>query len=211
MSLFKSLLIYLTHLKIPGLPRRFAPRNDEKSGVIASVAWRSRKQPSSFSMSLVVVALGISGCGFEPLHQHHTPDNSSSQHLPFTLQIMGSNEDAYSTYKLKQELMPLLQKVAFPSDKKLRIKVNLSETYGDIGFGADASVLRSQGRMAASLAIYDQSIEPIYTANLDAVSSYTINESEEFSNLNAKNAVKERLIINLANDLAREIALAVRK
>lgn len=157
---------------------------------------------------LAVCLIGITGCGFEPLHQQK---DASSASLPFFLKVTGNNDDAYTTYRFKQELLPLLSKLTLPTAQKIEIKIQVSENYGDIGYGADASVLRSQGRLAAGIQMYDSDEKPFYENVLDMVSSYTINESEEFSNLNAKNAARDRLIIMLAQDVAREISMIVRK
>ncbi|MBY0281083.1 MAG: hypothetical protein K2W94_02890 [Alphaproteobacteria bacterium] len=158
---------------------------------------------------LAVCLIGITGCGFKPLHQQKGPVNSAS--LPFYLKVMGNNDDAYTTYRFKQELLTLLSKLRLPQTQKFEIRINLSEGYGDIGYGADATVLRSQGRVAAAIQMYDSDDKPFYENTLDIVSSYTINESEEFSNLNAKNATRDRLIIALAQDVAREISMVLRK
>lgn len=156
-------------------------------------------------LSLITLA----GCtGFDPLYK---PKTEQQRSLPFALQVSGDNENAYSTYKFKQELTSALSSLSSPPGEKLKIKVLLSEAFGDIGYGSKASILRSQGRMIATVEIYRNGITPIYKNSVDTVSSYTINNSEEFSNLNAKNATRERIMINLANEVAREISLVIRK
>lgn len=157
---------------------------------------------------LAVCLIGITGCGFEPLHQQKGPSSTS---LPFLLKITGNNDDAYTTYRFKQELLTHLSKLTLTTPQKIEIRIQVGEGYGDIGYGADASVLRSQARLAAAIQMYDAEEKPFYENTLDLVSSYTINESEEFSNLNAKNAARDRLIINLAQDVAREISMVIRK
>lgn len=157
---------------------------------------------------LAICLVGITGCGFEPLHKK---SDTSYASLPFFLKITGNNDDAYTTYRFKQELLTLLTKLKLPSTEKVEIRIQVGEGYGDIGYGADASVLRSQGRLAANIQMYGANEKPFYENTLDMVSSYTINESEEFSNLNAKNAARDRLIITLAKDVAREISMVIRK
>lgn len=153
------------------------------------------------------VLLFLSGCGFQPLYQRSSSPVLDSS--PFILEVRGNNEEAYSTYKFKQELKPLIAKISDPSVYK--ITIFLSESFGDIGYGADASVLRSQGQLAATVQIYNRSYQMIYQNKLDVVSSYTADKSEEFSNLNAKMASRERLILSLVQDVARDIHRAVYK
>jgi|GEM_PF-1549087 len=161
---------------------------------------------SRFFLSICVLAL--TGCGFQPLHQDRS---GPTKPIPFSLKITGTNEDAYTTYRFKQELQPLLSGLTLPKGQKIEIKIQLGESYGDIGYGADASVMRSQGRITATVEMFSSSKDPFYVNTLDVVSSYTINESEEFSNMNAKGAARERLIVVLAQDVAREISLVIRK
>ena len=60
----------------------------------------------------------------------------------------------------------------------------------------------------ALLQIYDKQFKLIYENRLDSSSSYTLDVSEEFSNLNARIAIRGRLIAILAQDVAQEIYLA---
>ncbi len=151
---------------------------------------------------------GLTGCGFEPVYQAKSDQPHS---LPFSLQVTGDNETAYSTYKFKQEMNTLLSTFTPPSEEKLKIKVHLTEAFGDIGYGSDASILRSQGRMVATLGIYSSKATLLHENTLDTVSSYTVNNAEEFTNLSAKNAARERLIISLASEVSREISFVIRK
>ncbi len=151
---------------------------------------------------------GLACCGFDPVYQ---PKSSQQLAIPFSLQVTGDNDTAYSTYKFKQEMNSLLSTLTPPPGEKLKIKIHLTESFGDIGYGSDASILRSQGRMIAILEIYSSHATPLYKNTIDMVSSYTINNSEEFTNLNAKNAARERIIISLASEVSREISFVIRK
>lgn len=151
---------------------------------------------------LLVIILILSGCGFRPLYKQ--PSNTATA---FLLEVKGNNEHAYGTYKFKQELKPLIASINHSVIHK--ISIMLSENFGDIGYAADASVLRSQGKVVAIVQIYDANQRLIYQNTLDSVSSYTTDISEEFSNLNAKMATRERLMINLAQAVARDIQMAV--
>ncbi len=157
---------------------------------------------------IVITLLGLSGCGFEPVYRVKSDQQKS---LPFSLQVTGNNETAYSTYKFKQEITSLLSTLSPPPGEKLKIKIHLNESFGDIGYGSDASILRSQGRIVATLEIYSNAATPLYKNTIDTVSSYTVNNAEEFTNLNSKNAARERILINLASEVSREIFFVVRK
>ncbi len=155
----------------------------------------------------IAAALSLSACGFQPLYQQKSSQGLDNTY-PFTLEVRGNNEEAYGTYKFKQELKPFLSQLSCSHLRKISIK--LEENFGDIGYGSDASVLRSQLRMSATIHLYDAKYQLLYQNKLDVVSSYTDDNSEEFSNLNARMATRERLITALVQDVARDIQLAVR-
>lgn len=156
----------------------------------------------------MVMLFSLTGCGFDPIYR---AKSDQPQSLPFSLQVTGNNDTAYSTYKFKQEMNSLLSTLAPPPGGKLKVKIHLTEAFGDIGYGTDASILRSQGRMVATLTIHSNNGILLHENTLDTVSSYTINNAEEFTNLNARNAARERIIISLANEVSREISFVIRK
>ena len=69
---------------------------------------------------LAICLVGITGCGFEPLHQQKDTSNAS---LPFFLKVTGNNDDAYTTYRFKQELLTLLSKLKLPPTQKIEIRI----------------------------------------------------------------------------------------
>ncbi|RZI45936.1 hypothetical protein [Candidatus Finniella inopinata] len=156
-----------------------------------------------FSALFLILLFTLTGCGFRPLYKQPSSNTST----PFLLEVRGNNDEAYGTYKFKQELQPLISHINNPAIYK--IVITLNESFGDIGYASDASPLRSQGRIVAMVEIYDANRQLIYQNRLDSVSSYTTDISEEFSNLNAKMATRERLMISLAQDVARSIQVAV--
>ena len=155
----------------------------------------------------LLMGLFLTGCGFQPLYQQPSAESASTT-LPFILEVRGNNDEAYGTYKFKQELKILLADVS--SSNLRKITVSLNENFGDIGYGADASVLRSQGQMTATVCLYNVNHQVIYKNRLEVVSSYSTDNAEEFSNLSAKTATRERLIVCLAQDVARDIYRVLR-
>jgi hypothetical protein len=149
------------------------------------------------------------GCGFEPMYQRAP----AYRPQPFALSVTGShNKDAYYTYKLKKELTVQLDFIPLKVAERVVAKVDLDLTFGDIGFGADTSVLRSQGQGMAKIALSRPgTLTPFYMNTLDLVSSYTPNMEEEFTNISARSAVRDRLVQNLARDIGRDIAFALDK
>jgi hypothetical protein len=155
---------------------------------------------------LLLILFFLGACGFEPLYKSHEAQNPQS----FKLQVTGNNDHAQITFRFKKALEYQLRQITKKIDSPLIIKVNLGLEFGDIGFNQNASILRTQGRGAAQISIQENSVsKPFYENEIDLVSSYTVNESEEFSNLSAQNASRERIIQNLAVQVGREVIRAL--
>lgn len=152
-------------------------------------------------MVLSLFTLFLSGCGFQPLltGQHETPQR-------FTLKINGTG---YSTYKFRRELEKQLALTPKVNDKAYVLAVSISEGYVPIAYGTDATVSRSQVQATASYIIHD-SDKILAKGTVTAYSSYILNYTEEFSTRSAEAAASERTLLNLSEELAREIMLKIR-
>jgi hypothetical protein len=141
------------------------------------------------------------GCGFQPLMtgQHETPQN-------FMLNINGSG---YSAYKFRRELEKQLALTPKVNNKAYTLTISVSEGYVPIAYGTDATVSRSQIQATANYAI-DEGNKTIAKGSVTAYSAYSLNYTEEFSTRSAQSAASERALINLAEELSREIMLKIR-
>jgi hypothetical protein len=147
--------------------------------------------------------LVLAGCGFTPIYEKVADKETISL---LSLKVTGANQDAYAVYRLRSELEPQLASLSSLYEQSYRVQVILQEEFGDIGYASDGTAIRAQGRMVASVSVFDTTLTPIYENRLDSVSSYTINHGDEFSNLNAKDAVRERLITDLAQQIVQTLA-----
>ncbi len=143
----------------------------------------------------------LAGCGFQPLMtgQHETPQK-------FTLKISGSG---YSAYKFRRELEKQLALTPQVNDKAYVLTISVSEGYVPIAYGTDATISRSQIQARATYTLYDCS-QMIAKGAVTSYSSYTLNSTQEFSTRSAQAAASERTLINLAEELSREIMLKIR-
>jgi outer membrane lipopolysaccharide assembly protein LptE/RlpB len=150
------------------------------------------------------VCLGLTGCGFEPIYKAR----AIAEHpQAFKLIITGSNDQAYTTYKLRRELETWLPTISQKVPHQLTVKIALEETYGNIAYNANAKTQRSQGQLRATVQVFDGNITPLHEAKLDGATSYTVDYLEEFSTISAESGARERLIKNLAQDIAHELSL----
>jgi len=153
---------------------------------------------------LLFVCLVISGCGFEPVYKKK---NNADRPQAFKLLVTGSNDQAYTTYKLRRELETWLPTIAQKVPRQLTVKIVLEESYGGIAYNAKAKAQRNQGQLRAVVQVMDGGITPLHEAKLDSATSYTVDYVEEFSTISAESGARERLIKNLAKDIAHELSL----
>jgi len=156
-----------------------------------------------FLKKLVLFFSGIflAGCGFQPLMtgQPETPQK-------FVLKINGSG---YAAYKFRRELEKQLAWTPKVNGKAYVLTVSVSEGHVPIAYGADATVSRSQIQATASYTL-QESAQTIAKGNVTAYSTYILNYTEEFSTRSAQAAASERTLINLAEELSREVMLKIR-
>lgn len=141
------------------------------------------------------------GCGFQPLMtgQQGTPQQ-------FVLKVSGTG---YSAYKFRRELEKQLTLTPRVNDRPYILKVSVSEGYVPLAYGTDATVSRNQIQATATYAI-EEGTQTLAKGTATAYSAYILNYTEEFSTRSAQAAARERTLINLAEELAREVMLKIR-
>lgn len=147
------------------------------------------------------LSIFLSGCGFQPLltGQHEAPQK-------FNLSITGTG---YSAYKFRRELEKQLALTPKINNNAYNITISLSEGYVPIAYGTDATISRSQVQTTATYSIQQGRIS-FASGVVTSYSSYILNYTEEFSTRSAQTAASERALINLAEELSREIMLKIR-
>ncbi|MDP4725100.1 MAG: hypothetical protein NWS47_02270 [Alphaproteobacteria bacterium] len=153
---------------------------------------------------LACTCIAFTGCGFEPVYKART---AAARPQSFKLSVTGSTDQAYTTHKLKKELETLLPTIPQKVDRQITVKIALEESYGNIAYNANAKAQRSQGQLRASVQLFDGSLKALHEAKLDGATSYTVDYVEEFSTISAESGARERLIKNLAQDIAHELSL----
>jgi hypothetical protein len=150
---------------------------------------------------LTFLSFILVGCGFQPLlsGQHETPQK-------FNLSITGTG---YSAYKFRRELEKQLALTPKINNNAYIINISVSEGYVPIAYGTDATISRSQVQAMATYSI-QLGRESFASGVVTSYSSYILNYTEEFSTRSAQTAASERALINLAEELSREIMLKIR-
>lgn len=153
---------------------------------------------------LISLCILFTGCDFEPIYKSKT---AAARPQSYKLTVTGSTDQAYTTHKLKKELETLLPTISQKVDRQLTVKITIEESYGNIAYNANAKAQRSQGQLRATLQLFDGGLKPLHESKLDSATSYTVDYVEEFSTISAESGARERLIKNLAQDIAHELSL----
>lgn len=151
------------------------------------------------NISLFLAVVGLSSCGFQPLHK---PMNEVSVSAPFKVSVKGMDGFVrhHFDYHLSRNLNVLTLK-----NMPQSLVVDLKETQQSIGYGRDATELRGQEKLKASytLSVNNQQV----TGELESAISYFNISQDEFRNLTSKKETQKRAIEVLAQDLAKEIKI----
>jgi hypothetical protein len=154
------------------------------------------------NLFLIFFFLALSGCGFTPVY---APLEKAENPQKFILHIKG--DPSYSVYKLKRALQTYLPTFKQKVNRPITVKIELSESFGDIALNASAKVLRSQGQMYAKVKVMDSNATStiLLDTQLESVTSYTVQYLEEFAIISAESGARERMIKDLAQNIAHEL------
>lgn len=170
-------------------------------GNLGDISHKGRGINVWYFLILFLLPLLFVGCGFQPMM---TGQNENPQ--KFMLRVGGTG---YSTYKFRRELEKQLSLTPKINDRDYILSVTLSEGYVPIAYGTDATISRSQVQATANYEIKEGD-RSIAKGRVTSYSTYILNYTEEFSTRSAQFAASERTLINLAEELSREIMLKIR-
>lgn len=143
----------------------------------------------------------LSGCGFTPLLQ------SSSKPAPVHVDVTGI--EGYLNHRYYQSLTYKLGLLPFLKDHTYSIRIVLTQAYNDIGYGLDATALRTQNLITASYELYDNRVL-IHKGKVDTLTSFNSNSNDEFSTMSSRMGSDEKVIEGLAEETARDIMVRIK-
>lgn len=141
----------------------------------------------------------LSGCALSPLYR--TQECSTSA---LTVKVKTDSEatENYTAFKLKN-LVEQKRNLIDPHLKgPTTLIISVGEEFASVAMSASGDSLRNQGRVNVSISLQDG--KSTKTARLDSVSSYNLTELDEFTSQNANQATRERLLIELSEQIIRE-------
>jgi hypothetical protein len=165
-------------------------------------------------VKLLIILPLLASCSLTPLYQKTSSSNSEkacTHHAKLQIKVHSLSGDGYSVFKLKNILEQKKHIIESLLHQKMLLTVNITESFASVGIDNSGDAIRNQGRIAVELIIspimdkyFIESNIPKKIIKLDAISSYNLEASDEFSNETAKSSVRERLLIDLSEQIIRE-------
>ena len=164
-------------------------------------------------MNLLIILPLLASCSLTPLYTNKRSTCADAVHKNSKLQIKihALAGESYSAFKLKNILEQKKHIIESFLNQKMLLKINITEDCAPIGIDNTGDTLRNQNRIVVDLTISPiiqtqatRSNVPTKIMRLDSVSSYNLEASDEFSNEAAKSSVRERLLIELSEQIIHE-------
>lgn len=151
----------------------------------------------------LVVAVFLSGCGFEPLYKNPDSLHNESKNIS-NIDIVVHGE-GYKTQYFRQLIHAKSYYLKAP--KNYKVKLYLSENKRDIGYSKQGTALTTQLDFLVEYEIFDQITGNLVVKdNLRGSTSFQVNPDQEYINFNAYQGAQERLVSSLCNDVVRDLA-----
>lgn len=158
---------------------------------------------------LLAIPLMVS-CSLTPLYKSdknsffETSNNTSKPQIKIKIK----SDDSYSVFKLKNILEQKKHILEPLLTENTVLTISMTENYESIGMDSTGSTVRNLGRIAVSFtitpAISDKITKPAQAIKIDSISSYNQEAADEFSNDAAISSTKNRLLIDLSEQIVRE-------
>lgn len=168
--------------------------------------------PYFLSLACLILTIFTSGCGLTPVLE---PQDYAKEPQRFFVKVTGKPEESEIRFQLRKNLDIFLPTISKKYDRPLSLDINITTFWGDIALTEQAKVLRSQGQLYAHIVIPNPEPEtdhtkPLIDTTVSAITSYTVDDLQEFSILSAESGARSRLIQSLAQDIVHAIQLGLK-
>ena len=159
----------------------------------------------------------LASCSLTPLYKSNKSSCSDHTYKRSKLQIKSnlSSGESYSVFKLKNILEQKKHIIEPLLEQNMVLSMNISENFASVGIDASGDTVRNQGRIAVDLTISPvitkDSITKPKTFRIDSVSSYNLEAADEFSSETAKSSVRDRLLIDISEQIIRETVAVLKR
>ena len=153
--------------------------------------------------AVAVLAIGLSGCGFQPLYGARSGDNGVSGDIA-TIRIAPIPDR--SGQILRNELIDRLNLSGESADPRYSLEVRLGVSKVDLGIRKDETATRTSMRFRSTFRLRDSASGAIvYSSRAAAVTSYNIVDSE-YATIASERAARRRGLVLVAERISIRLA-----
>ncbi len=154
---------------------------------------------------LLVSALALSGCGFQPLYARDADSGQAvtDQLAQIRIQPLRDRVGQQMHNFLRDRLNPLGQ----PATPGYVLQVRLKETTTDLGVRSDATATRANLTMTADYKLLAMpGLKTLMKSRSRSTNSYDI-LTDEFATLNAENDARERALLQISEEVKLRLSI----
>ena len=160
-------------------------------------------------LTVLVLALGLSGCGFRPLYGRYGADpRAASVFASIYIPPIASDE---AGYKLRNTLMDLISSRPSSAGARYRLAITLAQSRQGIAIEPNATITRYNYQLNASYTLFDLAHDRIVTSgNEEALSAYNVPPSSAtslYSTLMARRDAQRRAAEDVAQRIRMDLAV----
>jgi LPS-assembly lipoprotein len=161
-------------------------------------------------MTLMVLLLSLSGCGFEPMYgENSTSAKAVSAALPnIDIDNIPDRDGQY----LKNQLIDQLYTNGRPYDAPYVLKIsNMNKSIVDLGIQQDATATRAQIQITAHMELVDKITgKTVLKRDLKTVGAYNLLDNQ-LETLVSQQAITEDILQEMKDDAVTELSLYFRR
>ncbi len=160
-------------------------------------------------LTVLVLALGLSGCGFRPLYGRYGADpDAAAIFAQIYIPPIASDEAGYN---LRNTLIDLLRSRASSAGARYRLSITLAQSRQGIAIEPNATITRYNYQLNARYTLYDLARDKIVTSGSEeALSAYNVPLSSAtslYSTLMARRDAQRRAAEDVAQRIRMDLAV----
>lgn len=155
-------------------------------------------------LMVIIFCIALTACGYKPLYQEGDPAKSITNNIEELSQVRIDPIDDRLGQIMRNRLLDILGTSA---TENYRLSIQLSEQIEGYGFRQDGAVTQEQVLVTANVRLYNLADNVlVYSTVLEDRTSFDVALSD-FATVTQREDAKRRLVVELANQLHRRLAL----
>ena len=163
--------------------------------------WRRRDLPAS--IAALLLAAGLSACGFHPLYKNDDAAEASAELADVHIDTIRDRNGQI----LHNFLLDRINAKGQPTEPRYMLSIKLTESKSTLGFIKDSSATLAQLASVATYTLTElKTKKPLQTGRSRSITSYNIVQSD-FGTLAAEKDARERTLREISDDITTKVAV----